>query len=86
MPTEDEAVYKELLKPYKKLGVKVLLGTKVESVEDTGSGVRVHVSPAAGGQQMVLEADRPPSAIGFAPRGEGYGPGAPGGHYRGRER
>ena len=73
MPTEDEAVSKELLKHYKKLGVKVLLGTKVESVEDTGTGVRVHVSPAAGGQQMVLEADRLLSAIGFAPRVEGYG-------------
>ncbi|MEI2764660.1 MAG: dihydrolipoyl dehydrogenase [Dermatophilaceae bacterium] len=73
VPTEDEAVSKELLKQYKKLGVKVLLGTKVESVEDTGSGVRVHVSPAAGGQQMVLEADRLLSAIGFAPRVEGFG-------------
>ena len=50
VPTEDEAVSKELLKHYKKLGVKVLLSTKVENVEDTGSGVRVTVSPAAGGE------------------------------------
>ncbi len=49
VPTEDEAVSKELLKHYKKLGVKVMLSTKVENVEDTGSGVRVTVSPAAGG-------------------------------------
>ncbi|PID95927.1 MAG: dihydrolipoyl dehydrogenase [Actinomycetales bacterium] len=71
VPTEDEAVSKELLKHYKKLGVKVMLGTKVESVEDTGSGVRVMVS--TGGAQKVLEADRLLSAIGFAPRVEGYG-------------
>ncbi|MFN8029141.1 MAG: dihydrolipoyl dehydrogenase [Dermatophilaceae bacterium] len=73
VPTEDADVSKELLKHYKKLGVKVLLGTKVESVEDTGSGVRVTVSPAAGGDHQVLEADKLLSAIGFAPRTEGYG-------------
>ena len=73
VPTEDADVSKELLKHYKKLGVKVLLGTKVESVEDTGSGVKVTVSPAAGGDQQVLEADRLLSAIGFAPRTEGFG-------------
>ncbi|HPB71849.1 MAG TPA: dihydrolipoyl dehydrogenase [Phycicoccus sp.] len=73
VPTEDEAVSKELLKHYKKLGVKVLLGTKVESVEDTGAGVKVTVSPAAGGEQQVLHADRLLSAIGFAPRTHGYG-------------
>ena len=73
VPTEDADVSKELLKHYKKLGIKVLLGTKVESVEDTGSGVRVTVSPAAGGDQQVLEADKLLSAIGFAPRTEGYG-------------
>ncbi len=73
VPTEDADVSKELLKHYKKLGVKVMLSTKVESVEDTGSGVKVTVSPAAGGDQQVLEADRLLSAIGFAPRTDGYG-------------
>src|SRR6478609_4944352 len=73
VPTEDADVSKELLKHYKKLGVKVLLGTKVESIEDTGSNVRVTVSPAAGGDQQVLEADKVLQAIGFAPRLEGYG-------------
>ncbi len=73
VPTEDEDVSKELLKQYKKLGVKVMLSTKVEGVEDTGSGVRVTVSPAGGGDSQVLEADKLLSAIGFAPRTEGYG-------------
>ena len=73
VPTEDADISKELLRSYKKLGVKVMLGTKVEGVEDTGSGVRVTVSPAAGGDQQVLEADKLLSAIGFAPRTEGYG-------------
>jgi dihydrolipoamide dehydrogenase len=73
VPAEDADVSKELAKHYKKLGVKVLTSTKVESVEDTGSGVKVTVSPAGGGDQQVLEADRLLSAIGFAPRTEGFG-------------
>ena len=73
VPTEDADVSKELAKHYKKLGVKVLTGTKVEGVEDTGSGVRVTVSPAAGGEKQVLEAEKMLSAFGFAPRVEGYG-------------
>ncbi|MGN6782521.1 MAG: dihydrolipoyl dehydrogenase, partial [Marmoricola sp.] len=73
VPTEDADVSKELLKQYKKLGVKVLLSTKVDQVEDTGSGVRVTVSPAGGGDSQVLEADKMLAAFGFAPRVEGYG-------------
>ncbi|GGL26919.1 dihydrolipoyl dehydrogenase [Phycicoccus endophyticus] len=71
VPTEDEEVSKELLKHYKKLGVDVRLGTKVESVEDTGSGVKVTVSKD--GSEEVLEADKLLSAIGFAPRTQGFG-------------
>jgi dihydrolipoamide dehydrogenase len=77
VPTEDADVSKELLKQYKKLGVKVLLSTKVENVEDTGSGVKVTVSPADGGSDgqgsQVLEADKMLAAFGFAPRLDGYG-------------
>jgi dihydrolipoamide dehydrogenase len=73
VPTEDADVSKELLRQYKKLGVKVLLSTKVENVEDTGSGVKVTVSPADGGDSQVLEADRMLAAFGFAPRVDGYG-------------
>ncbi|GAA1763655.1 dihydrolipoyl dehydrogenase [Nocardioides hankookensis] len=71
VPTEDADVSKELLKQYKKLGVKVLLSTKVENVEDTGSGVKVTVSKD--GSSEVLEADKMLAAFGFAPRVEGYG-------------
>ena len=72
VPTEDPEVSAELAKAYKKLKVKMMTSTKVESVEDTGSGVRVTVSSEKDGEQ-VLEADRLLSAIGFAPRTEGYG-------------
>ena len=45
VPTEDADVSKELLKHYKKLGVKVLLSTKVENVEDTGDRRPGHRQP-----------------------------------------
>ena len=73
VPTEDPDVSKELLKQYKKLGVTVLLSTKVESIDDSGAKVKVTVSPAAGGDQKVLEADKVMQAIGFSPRTQGYG-------------
>ncbi|WP_310526464.1 dihydrolipoyl dehydrogenase [Nocardioides sp.] len=73
VPTEDADVSKELAKHYKKLGVKVLTSTAVKNVEDTGSGVRVTVAPAAGGDEQVLEAGKFLAAFGFAPRVAGFG-------------
>jgi dihydrolipoyl dehydrogenase len=73
VPTEDEEISKELLKHYKKLGVKVLLKTKVETIDDSGDKVKVTVSPADGGDQQVIETDKVMQAIGFAPRVEGFG-------------
>jgi dihydrolipoamide dehydrogenase len=81
VPTEDADISKELLKHYKKLGVRVLLGTKVESISDAGaeSGEKVKVTVSTGstgdggGSSEVLEADKVLQAIGFAPRLEGYG-------------
>ncbi len=73
VPTEDADVSKELAKHYKKLGVKVLTSTAVKKVEDTGSGVKVTVAPAAGGDEQVLEAGKFLAAFGFAPRVEGFG-------------
>ena len=73
VPNEDPEVAAELLKAYKKLGVKVLTGTKVDSIEEHSEGVRVSVSPAGGGEGRVLEADRVMQSLGFQPRTEGYG-------------
>ena len=73
VPTEDPDVSKELFKQYKKLGVTVLLSTRVEKIDDSGEQVKVTVSPAAGGDPRVLEADKVMQAIGFAPRTEGFG-------------
>ncbi|WP_067607524.1 dihydrolipoyl dehydrogenase [Nocardiopsis listeri] len=72
VPAEDEEVSKEISRAYKKLGVKVLTSTRVENVEDSGSGVRVTVTDKDG-EQRTLEADKLLQAIGFSPNVEGYG-------------
>ncbi|MEV6931277.1 dihydrolipoyl dehydrogenase [Dactylosporangium sp. NPDC051485] len=71
VPLEDAEVSAELAKRYKRLGISVLTSTRVESVEETGSGVKVSVS--SGGKTQTLEADKLLQAIGFAPRVEGFG-------------
>ena len=71
VPLEDAEVSAELLKRYKKMGVDVRVGTRVESIDESGPKVRVTVSK--NGAQEVLEADKVMQAIGFVPRVEGYG-------------
>ncbi|WP_454561196.1 dihydrolipoyl dehydrogenase [Mycobacterium haemophilum] len=71
LPNEDAEVSKEIEKQFKKLGVKILTGTKVESISDDGSLVRVAVSKD--GKAQELKAEKVLQAIGFAPNVEGYG-------------
>jgi dihydrolipoamide dehydrogenase len=73
VPLEEPEVSAELAKAYKKLGVTVLAGTKVETIDDSGAKVKVTISPTKGGDSRILEADKVLQAIGFAPRTEGYG-------------
>jgi dihydrolipoamide dehydrogenase len=73
VPLEEPEVSAELAKAYKKLGVTVLAGTKVEAIDDSGEKINVTVSPTGGGDSRILEADKVLQAIGFAPRTEGYG-------------
>ncbi|HEY7050928.1 MAG TPA: dihydrolipoyl dehydrogenase [Mycobacterium sp.] len=71
LPNEDAEVSTEIEKQFKKLGVKVLTGTKVESIQDDGSQVTVKVSKD--GSSEELKADKVLQAIGFAPNVDGYG-------------
>ncbi|MEU6366773.1 dihydrolipoyl dehydrogenase [Streptomyces sp. NPDC046931] len=71
VPLEDEEISKELAKHYRKLGIEVLTGTAVESIDDSGPRVRVTVDK--GGERRVLETDKVLQAIGFAPNVQGYG-------------
>jgi dihydrolipoamide dehydrogenase len=73
LPLEDEEVSAELHKIYKKLGIKIMTNTRVDSIEDTGKNVRVTVTNLDDNKQQVLETDKVMQAIGFKPRVEGYG-------------
>jgi len=71
LPNEDAEVSKEIEKQYKKLGVKILTNTKVESINDDGKQVTVTISKD--GKSDELKADKVMQAIGFAPNVEGFG-------------
>ncbi len=71
LPNEDAEVSKEIEKQYKKLGIKLRTGSKVEGMHDDGSQVTVTVSKDGNIEELV--ADKVLQAIGFAPNVEGYG-------------
>ncbi len=71
LPNEDAEVSKEIEKQYKKLGVKILTGTKVDKIEDDGSTVTVTVSKD--GKTEEIKTEKVLQAIGFAPNVEGFG-------------
>ena len=73
LPNEDAEVSKEIEKQYKKLGVKILTGTKVESITDEGAEGSVTVTVSKDGKTEELKADKVLQAIGFGPNVEGYG-------------
>jgi dihydrolipoamide dehydrogenase len=71
LPTEDEEAAAELSKQFKRAGITVKAGHKVEKIENTDSGVAVTVSTDKG--EEVLEAEQALVAIGFRPNTEGVG-------------
>ncbi|MBJ7341605.1 dihydrolipoyl dehydrogenase [Mycolicibacterium sp.] len=71
LPNEDAEISKEIEKQFKKLGVKILTGTKVESITDEGSSVKVVVSKD--GKTTELTADKVMQSIGFVPNVEEIG-------------
>ena len=73
LPLEDAEVGKELAKAYKKQGIQVLTGHKVEAIETTDQGVRVTVTDTKKGKAQTLEAEQALVAIGFRPNTAGLG-------------
>ncbi len=67
VPVEDEEISKELARVFKKRGINVNTGAKVEKVEKTENGVRVSYTDANGNAQ-VNEAEKVLVAVGRAGR------------------
>jgi dihydrolipoamide dehydrogenase len=67
VPPEDEEISKELSRVFRKRGIDVNVGAKVEKVEKTESGVKVTYTDASGNAQ-VKEAEKVLVAVGRTPQ------------------
>jgi dihydrolipoamide dehydrogenase len=67
VPSEEEDISKELTRLYKKRGIDVNTGAKVETVEKTGTGVKVTFTDS-NGKTQVKEAEKVLVAVGRRPR------------------
>jgi dihydrolipoamide dehydrogenase len=71
LPLEDEEVSAEVERAFKRRKVRLLTATRVQGVETSADGVRVHVANDKG--EQVLEAERALVAIGVRPNSENLG-------------
>jgi dihydrolipoamide dehydrogenase len=67
VPVEDEEISKELNRQFKKRGIDVNTGAKVEKVEKTETGVKVTFTDQ-NGKSIIKEADKVLVAVGRSPR------------------
>jgi dihydrolipoamide dehydrogenase len=67
VPVEDEEISKELTRQFKKRGIDVNTGAKVEKVEKTADGVKVTFTDQ-NGKSIVKEAEKVLVAVGRSPR------------------
>jgi dihydrolipoamide dehydrogenase len=72
VPLEDEEISKELTRTFKKRGIEMNTGARVEKVEKTETGVRVSYTDA-NGKPQVKEAEKVLVAVGRAPRTDNIG-------------
>jgi dihydrolipoamide dehydrogenase len=72
VPVEDEEVSKELLRVFKKQGIRVETGAKCENIERTATGIRFQATLASGTVDTI-EADAVLIAVGRKPNTENVG-------------
>jgi len=71
VPLEDEEVSKQLERSFRKIGMKVMTSSSVESVDISGELCKVHIQTKKG--EEVVEAEIVLSAVGIATNIEGIG-------------
>ena len=72
VPLEDEEISKELQRVFKKNGIRVETGAKVDNVRNAGGGVRFTVA-LSNGKTEEMEADKLLVAVGRKPKTDGIG-------------
>ncbi len=67
LPNEDEEIAKEMLRSFKKRGIEILTGVKVETVEKKGQGVHLMLSTgkSISGSKVLICVGRSPNSRGF---------------------
>lgn len=71
VPLEDEEISKQLERSFKKIGMKVMTSSTVESVDTSGELCKVTIKTKKG--EEVVEAEAVLSAVGITPNTEGIG-------------
>jgi dihydrolipoamide dehydrogenase len=72
VPVEDEDISKEITRLFKKRGIDINTGAKVEKIEKTETGVKV-IWTGANGKTVEKEAEKVLVAVGRSPRTENVG-------------
>ena len=72
VPVEDEEISKELARVFRKRGIEMITGAKVEKVERTGAGVKVSYVDQ-NGKPQTKEGEKLLVAVGRAPLTNGIG-------------
>ena len=72
VPAEDEEVSAELLRQYKRAGIRVMVGTRVDELNETAEGIRAVLTDKAGVRQTI-EVERALQALGVMPNVTGFG-------------
>ena len=70
VPAEDAEISKEFLRQYKKKGITCHVSAKMNKIEETADGVKVHYT-TSDGKDNIQEAEKVLIAIGRAPRTAG---------------
>jgi dihydrolipoamide dehydrogenase len=73
VPNEDPEISKELARAFDKRGIKSLVGHKLTSATQTGTGVKITAEPASGGESVTLDADILLVAVGIQANTEDLG-------------
>jgi len=72
VPAEDEEVSAELLRQFKRMGIQVLVGTRVDEVIETADSVQVVLTDSQP-ETFTLAADQVLQALGVLPNVGGFG-------------
>ncbi|PKP79010.1 MAG: dihydrolipoyl dehydrogenase [Alphaproteobacteria bacterium HGW-Alphaproteobacteria-3] len=71
LPVEDEEISKEAARAFRKRGIRILTGAKIEKTDVSGNGAKMTVT--VGGKSETLEAEKLISAVGIVGNVENIG-------------